>query len=538
MSRILFRQIPKNAKLLAVGNFFRANSSGASWHLASIFSQKNEVEQRQFGLEMSCILGVGREFVAEDDVPYRAHGFQKKLKLPPIAEWREKPLGECPRLAKRLARNPEVASQRCFVFEADGITFWLPKFELARKLFFHASFLARSAFEPSGLDMIFSVQRDKDAIHIHTPAKTGVPARLLQMESYRDLFSWLLLSDGVKQSFESIWRCLNQEQFSSGGRYTRWRFNFEPPATISGVSMEVLGPLDRDSKEMLVWEIKTLQGLELNCFQPILLHHPALKLSVSGDRGGTRNPSSSSNDDIILDTEEDTNEDKDRQLLDLPMEGLSFRGQRNIRAVYQGQRVSRFGQKLEGEDLPGHGSLLGLCDDVAGGHIPPAELQQLEGQQEEQLVVEELPNNRFEILKGIIINQIANEPDIDLLELEVKPLPQVLRRSYHQMDDGSPRCYLKANFRLKNGQEKYLLEVDTSDNKKRLSTRIVRMKPGVNSSQAIVQILKDTVQGSLRWPMSIGVYCCNNDAIHHPKDGDDIRQKSWQQRLSLCLRLE
>lgn len=77
MSRTLFRQIPKDAKLLAVGNFFRANSSGSSWHLASIFSQKNEVEQRQFGLEMSCILGIGREFVAEDEVPYRSHGFQK-----------------------------------------------------------------------------------------------------------------------------------------------------------------------------------------------------------------------------------------------------------------------------------------------------------------------------------------------------------------------------------------------------------------------------------------------------------------------------
>ena len=535
MSRILFRQIPKDAKLLAVGNFFRANSSEAPWRLASIFSQKNEMEQRQFGLEMSCILGVGREFVAEDEVPYRSNGFQKKLKLPPIAEWREKLLGECPRLAKRLACNPEVASQRCFVFEADGLTVWLPKFELARKLFFHAGFLARSAFEPSGLDMIFSVQRDQDAIHIHTPAKTGAPARLLQMESYRDLFSWLLLSEGVKQSFESIWRCLNQERFSSGGRYTRWQYNFEPPATISGASMEVLGPLDWDSKEILVWEIKTLQGLELNCFQPILFHHPALKLSVSGEGGGTRNPSSSS-ESIILDGEEDTDEDKDRQLLDLPMEGLSFRGQRHTRAVYQGQRASRFGQKLEGEELPGDGTLLGLCDDVTGGEIPPTELQQLEGQQEEQQEAEVFPN-RFELLKEII-KQIANEPDIDLLELEVKPLPQVLRRSYHLMDDGSPRCYLKANFRLKNGLEKYLLEVDTSDNKKHLSTRIVRMKPGVNPSQAIVQILKDTVQGSLRWPMSIVVYCDTNEAIHHPKDGDDIRQKSWQQRLSLCLRLE
>ncbi|MGL6415287.1 Tn7-like element transposition protein TnsE [Aeromonas veronii] len=531
MSRILFRQIPKNAKLLAVGNFFRANSAGASWHLASIFSQKDELEQRQFGLEMSCILGIGREFVAEDEAPYRSNGFQKKFKLPPIAEWREKQLGECPRLAKRLARNPEVASQRCFVFEVDGLTIWLPKFELARKLFFHTTFLARSAFEPNGLDMIFSVQRDQDAIHIHTPAKTGAPARLLQMESYRDLFSWLLLSDGVKQSFESIWRCLNQEQFSFGGRYTRWQFNFEPPATISGACMDVLGPLDWDSKEMLVWEIKTLQGLELNCFQPISFHHSALKLSVSGNRGGTRNPSSS-NDDIILDAEEDTDESKDRQLLDLPMEGLSFLGQRNIRAVYQGQRVSHFGQKLEGEDLSGHGSLLGLCDDVAGGDIPPTELQQLEEQRE----AEEYPNC-FEVLREII-RQISHEPDIDLLELEVKPLPQVLRRSYHQMEDGSSRCYLMARFRLSDRQEKYLLEIDTSDNKKSMSTRVIVMRPGIDPVQGITQILKDVVKSSLRWPVSMRLHCATNESIHHPKNDFNLseRQLSWLQRVLTCLR--
>ena len=493
MSRILFRQIPKDAKLLAVGNFFRANSSGSSWHLASIFSQKNEVEQRQFGLEMSCILGVGREFVAEDDVPYRSHGFQKKLKLPPIVEWREKLLGECPRLAKRLARNPEVASQRCFVFESDGLTVWLPKFELARKLFFHASFLARSAFEPSGLDMIFSVQRDQDAIHIHTPAKTGAPARLLQMESYRDLFSWLLLSESVKQSFESIWRCLNREQFSSGGRYTRWQFNFEPPSTISGASMDVLGPLDWDSKEILVWEIKTLQGIELNCFQPILFHHPALKRSVSGDRGGTRNPSSSNND-IILDAEEDTDEDKDRQLLDLPMEGLSFRGQRNIQAVYQGQRVSRFGQKQEGEVLPGDGTLLSLCDDVIGGAISPVELRQLGGLSEEQIY-----HNHFELLKRAI-SKIAERPSIELLDIEIKALPKILSRRCHLMIDGNPRCYLIARFRIFGSHEKFLMEIDTSDNVKKMSTRIIKLNPSVNASKYISSIIATVTKNSLRWP--------------------------------------
>ncbi len=78
------------------------------------------------------------------------------------------------------------------------------------------------------------------------------------------------------------------------------------------------------------------------------------------------------------------------------------------------------------------------------------------------------------------------------------------------------------------------MEVDTSDNKKRLSTRIVRMMPGVDAAQAITQILKDTVQASLRWPMSIQKFCDGNEPVHHPKEDPHnlvMRQQSWLMRL-------
>ena len=85
--------------------------------------------------------------------------------------------------------------------------------------------------------------------------------------------------------------------------------------------------------------------------------------------------------------------------------------------MYHGQRVSRLGQKQEGELLPGDGVLFGLCDDVTGGELAPAELQQLDDPAEQQSYP-----NRFESLKEII-KEIAKQPDIEPVSYTHLTLP-------------------------------------------------------------------------------------------------------------------
>ncbi len=82
------------------------------------------------------------------------------------------------------------------------------------------------------------------------------------------------------------------------------------------------------------------------------------------------------------------------------------------------------------------------------------------------------------------------------------------------------------------------MEVDTSDNKKRLSTRIVRMISCVDPSLAITQILKDTAQASLRWPASIKNFCDTNQLEDHTKEDLNnlaVLQQNWLQHLLLCV---
>ncbi|WP_137187924.1 Tn7-like element transposition protein TnsE [Pseudomonas asiatica] len=537
MNRTLFRQIQTGSRLLAIGNFFRAPTSGGQWRLEALFEHNGQLQLQDFPLEMSCVLAVGREFLGEKGAPYRTGGFKKAVVLPAIDTWRERPLGECQRLARRLAANPEIYRQRCFVFETDGLTVWLPKFELARKLFFHAAFIVRAAFEPNGLDMAFTISNEDDAVHIHTPAKTGAPSQLLKIKGYRDHFSWLLLNQDVKPSFESIWQSLNmkQERISQDSAYARWTFDFMAPTSLLGARMEVRGPFDPQSNELLAWEIETLQGLSFTHRGDVFFHHPALKLPVRGEIAGCVSVPSGA-EELEVDAEEEPTAAKEPRLIHLPVEGINFDAQPSTKIAYNGECASSHGKKVDDEQCPCRESqLFGVADPVSGGSIAPGEFQQLgedDGEKHEQFA------SRFSLLREVIA-QIAQGSRITLVSLEVRPLSPVPRCSYHMLEHGKPRCFLLAKFKLPNGNQRYLLEIDTSDNRKTMSTRIMGFKAGVEAEECIDRILRQTVKGSLRWPSTMAKFCEPLRSVHHPKESsfgiNHARVFEWKQRIQACI---
>ncbi|MCQ4298755.1 Tn7-like element transposition protein TnsE [Pseudomonas songnenensis] len=504
--------------------------------MAALFERKGQLQLQRFAKEMSCVLAVGREFLGDEGAPYRSSGFKKTVVLPAIETWRERRLGECPRLARKLAANPEISGQRCFVFEVDGLTVWLPKFELARKMFFHAAFIVRAAFAPNGLDMVFTLYREDDVVHIHTPPKTGAPSQLLKIKGYRDHFSWLLLNQDVKRSFESIWQSLNQgqERVPQGSAYARWQFDFQAPPSLAGTSMDVRGPFDPESNELLVWEIEKLQGLRFTHRGDVFFHHPALKLSVRGENTGCV-PVPSGTGEVEVDADEEPTAAKEPRLIHLPVEGINFDGQLINKIAYNGERAGTHGKRVDDEHpLGGESTVFGVADPVSSGSIAPGEFQLLGDREIQQRFPE-----RFSQLSELI-NQIIQESDIELLSLEVAPLPQVPRCRYHMIDDETPRCYLLARFRLENHSERYLLEIETSGNRKRMSTRIMGIKVSIEDArQCIDRILRGIVKGSLRWPSTMAKYCEPLQSVHHPKDDpsgvNQNRSADWKQRIRAAL---
>lgn len=539
MNRTVFRQIPNGSRLLAVGNFFRAKTPAAQWQLAALFERNGQLQLQRFAQEMSCVLAVGREFLGEEGAPYRPSGFKKTVVLPAIDTWRERQLGECPRLARRLAANSEISGQRCFVFEVDGLTVWLPKFELARKMFFHAAFIVRAAFAPNGLDMAFTIYREGDVVHIHTPPKTGAPSQLLKIKGYRDHFSWLLLNQDVRRSFESIWQSLNQrqERVLQESAYARWQFDFQAPTSLAGTTMDVRGPFDPESNELLVWEIEKLQGLRFSHRGDIFFHHPALKLPVRGENTGCVSVPSGAKE-LEVDADEEPTAAKEQRLIHLPVEGVTFDAQLRTKIAYNGERANGHGKKVDDEQCPSRESqLFGVADPVSEGSIASGEFQQLgegegDGDEHERLA------DRFSLLREIL-EQITQESGVALVALEVRPLPPVPRCSYHMIDHEKSRCYLLARFKLQNGDQRYLLEIDTSDNRKTMSTRIMGFKAGVEAGKCIDRILRETVKGSLRWPGTMAKYCEPLHSVHHPKESSSganhARVFDWKQRIRAAL---
>lgn len=525
MQKKIFKRIPPEAKLVALGNQFRRDEPSSFWRFSTFFSRLDRQEYSEnFELEALCVMGLGRKFMQNTEQLYTSSGFHQTLTFPPVEQWEDALLGDCPRLAKRLAAKSEVANQRCFVFTAGGVKVWLPKLELARKLFFHAGFMVRAAYLPNGLDNLFQMRlgADKLSYDVFTPSRTGVPIAFLKQPAYREFFSWLLVNKDIRNSFESIWQALNAEQTIKNG-YCRWVFNFNPPTSIAGVEAMFRGIYNHEEKEMLVWEIASLSGLPYNTLRTVIFNHPQLKQPVkNGDAvgGGAGGDSPGA---IEIDTEDEPSGDNERVRIELPSESLSFDREIKTKVNYKGQKGYP-GGKGGGDSLSDAGTVqvVSTKDDVIDGCGRAGDFDLLSGDYDKY-------KDRFITLVEVI-NELSSRYDLKLRKLNIQPLPIVKRCSYHLMRDGRPRCYLIAKFQVSGGSEVCLLEIDTSDGAALLSTLIIKIHS--DEVNLVSQIIQKTLKKSLRWS---GFKNVQYTTVMHPKSSFPFDKKQkiyWSSRLN------
>lgn len=534
MQKKTFKKIPVNAKLAALGNQFRKDRPDDFWRFASFFTLEGGQEHNEnFDLEALCVMALGRTFTQDKDALYKSGGFRRTFSLPSVASWQDARLGDCPRLAKRWLSYSEIANQRCFVFTAGGMTVWLPKFELARKLFFHAGFIIRAAYQPNGLDMMFHVTKGEpgEGFHIFCPAGSGIPVAYLRIPAYRQFLSWLLLNKEIKASFESIWQCLNSEQITTNG-YCRWIFNFIPPNAISGIEIQAQGAFDSERNDFLVWEISTLKELPHNTFKAVKFSHPDLKQPVGSGKAHQGNGNNSAAEQLEIDTEREPSQQKERALIELPTDGLSYSDLIITQIEYNGKKpISK--PKPGDESASGDEKAeLGTKDDVIDGDGRGGDFAVLEDTHDET----EKFKDRFTAFVELI-QQLAAYPELQLQSLIIKPLPVVKRCHLHLKSDGSERCYLLAKFMV-GEQVKYILEVDTSDNKRQISTRIFSLQDQSLETVFIKMLLSSLLRRSLSWHARLfDKYCIEVSRIKHPCLKDEHSSK-WIQRLSRGLLLK
>ena len=102
---------------------------------------------------------------------------------------------------------------------------------------------------------------------------------------------------------------------------------------------------------------------------------------------------------------------------------------------------------------------------------------------------------------------------------ETLPLPKVGRSKQHQLENGSPRAIKAARIKYKN-TEVVLLEVDTSDGIKMLSTKLIFTANQQDWIEYFSQIRKGVVAKSIAWPNDLFDELFgerNHLGINHPK---------------------
>ncbi|HEY9031814.1 MAG TPA: Tn7-like element transposition protein TnsE [Kangiella sp.] len=530
MQKKFIKKIPVNAKLVGLGNCFRREQPSDFWHFSAYFAQQNaELLTENFDLEALCVMGLGRTFVQNEQL-FIPGGYRKSFQLPPVEQWQEARLGSFSRLAKKLSVNREIANQRCFLIQSGDLKVWLPKVELARRLFFHAGFLVRAAYLPNSLDLMFNVSpKPYGAYVIDTLDANGAPVDFIRQPVYRAYLSWLLLNPDIRQSFNSIWQCLNQEQHIANGN-CRWVFNFIPPSGLSGLTIDTAGIFNEDKNELLVWEVNSVHGLPNAVSGEVTFSHPKLKEQLRSQGGGAGQSGGTGSRDLLIDTELEPSLDTSRILLDLLSGGLNIKDPIPTKVKYAGELHSGVGrQSSEADEAETAPQTVGTKDDVIGGGGKGAEFDGLPEQDDDT----ERFKDKFKVFIEII-HQLAEEPGIELLSLVVKPLPEVRRCHLHLMADGSERCYLLAKFMVL-GRVKYVLEVDTSDNKRRLSTRTFALIKGTSEDEFIQTLLVSLLKSSLRWSETLFRYHSEKfGRVMHPT-AEGINYYKWRVRIITAI---
>ena len=131
-----------------------------------------------------------------------------------------------------------------------------------------------------------------------------------------------------------------------------------------------------------------------------------------------------------------------------------------------------------------------------------------------------------------MIDLFCKENPVRNFSFQLHKLPNIQGHSKHIKTDGNPRCVAEVIFKL-NQQDIVILEVDTSDNKKALSTRVLSVKNLNQWDQTDrAKALELVVTQCLRWPKGIFKNICyKNSTLNHPRM-DSKRQEISDQELT------
>lgn len=417
---------------------------------------------------------------------------------------------------------------------AETIKVRLPQFELARSLFFYTPYLARSAVLENSLSIDFDIISNPDHFLINILPACSYPISHFNDAGIRRILSWILLDSDIRQSFESISQFCTKYGYDVD-QYRIWSFCFNPPQ-LSGVIFNTFGYYKAETSEFFVNEISGFERISSRISKEVEFYSDKFIESKSGMKGENSSGTKNNGKEPTIKDDENGNSD-DVQIIDVVPTHFDFLEALETRKTSKKTRHRNHGTK--DQDLPSTNpsSEVSTNEPISEGTIPSAEFNGVEDKTEDL----HLYFDRFSAFQQMI-DLFCKENSVKNFSFQLHKLSNIQGHSKHIKTDGNPRCVAEVSFQL-NNQNIVILEVDTSDNKKPLSTRILSLKDMNQWNQTDrSKVFELVVTQCLRWPKGIFKHISSkNSTLNHPRmnsknqEISDSELAHWANRMTLIL---
>lgn len=380
-----------------------------------------------------------------------------------------------------------METSQTFVIKYKGERFYLPLIEVMRGIIAPNAFLLNCLFEMNSFPLYFTEQYEPDLLRLHFTSSYN--AKYLKNEYLHHLV-WLLMNNPVRKVYENM---SSNFHFNNS---IKFEWPFQTPIKLKlRVKKTATGYTVLNIIAMLE---KQLQVSNLEISHPILIRQEKsneprkrviLPLSAAGDYEADATVDGRINefDEVVTDT-----------LTHEYIDGLIITKQK-VASTKQRDGIDENTKKTVKVDNNNRS-----MGDMGGTNI----LRGLEVKSLQNTYV----NGELADFKEVL-HELLRAYFVESVEAYIGDLTDIGERSFAFLDDGiTPRKYIVAYVKLRNGKEVALLEVERAG--RSVSTLIVEALDGSNIKLYIEPLLKYIIfssgswlkEGLVKWEKSLAIY--------------------------------
>ena len=359
---------------------------------------------------------------------------------------------------------------------------------------------------------------------------------IVRQKGTQNLLAWLLLDPNAKQSFESISRYFNTQLKDQNG-WKKWIFQFDPPS-MKDWTLHFRGRYNTSRDAFLVEEIV---GIEIDTDIPtnITFSHPSfIQIKTEGQQSGQGyKPEYSDSLGSTIEDDATASIEQGIRVLNANESWVSFI--KPLEITKKG-KIKITGQRAKddsNDDESGSGNLVSTDEANSAGDLPAADV----GGKKDYTNYDQKYAQRYHDFNSMI-QVLQSTHQCVLYESLTHELTKVGRSECHRISKDKLRTIKFVHLCYK-GDDFLLIELDTSDGVKSISTKLIYLTTD-DWKIYLDKIKTHLVAKSLSWPNDLfdDVFGANaHTHIVHPRfssQGNDSSEavNNWAVRIMNVLK--